>query len=195
MAGSLAGGLTLLRDSLYVRLHDDVERRVGMDSMLSPISLEKAATTTKAEIDLFQAAVSAVTVRRQGYVASGDDWYLNWLTRFRLGRLAEDPRAVKRLSSYLSATPDRQRLTFTNVMANALAESRRAPLVLFRLFPMPSRSSRPWPSRITCCPTPHESSSSTCCLRSAIVTTAAASCWTTAKSAASAAIPSGNSNG
>jgi hypothetical protein len=135
VAGSLAGGLTLLRDLLYVRLHDDVERRVGMDSMLSPVSLEKAATTTKAEIDVFQAAVSAGTVRRQGYGAGGDDWYLNWLARFRLGRLAEDPRAVKRLSSYLSATPDRQRLLFTNVMANSLAESRRAPLVLFRLFP------------------------------------------------------------
>ncbi len=195
VAGSLAGGLTLLRDLLYVRLHDDVERRVGMDSMLSPVSLEKAATTTKAEIDLFQAAVSAATVRQQGYVASGDDWYLSWLARFRLGRLAEEPRAVKRLSSYLSATPDKRRLLFTNVMA------RRWPSPAARLwcssvsFPMPCRSSRPWPSRITCCPTPGESNRSTCCPRSAIVTTAAASCWTTAKNAASAAIPSGNSIG
>jgi hypothetical protein len=38
VAGNLAGGLTLLRDMLYVRVHDDVELRVGMDSMLSPVS-------------------------------------------------------------------------------------------------------------------------------------------------------------
>jgi hypothetical protein len=133
VAGSLAGGLTLLRDLLYVRLHDDVERRVGMDSMLSPVSLEKTARTTKAEIDLFQTAVSSLTVRQQKYL--DDDWYLGWLTRFRLGRLADDPRAAKRLSLYMAATPDRRRLLFTDVMASVLAESRRAPLVLFRLFP------------------------------------------------------------
>jgi hypothetical protein len=135
VTGSLSGGLTLLRDLLYVRVHDDVELRVGMDSMLSPVSVEKTAKTTKAEIDLFQTAVSAIAVRQQGYVSGSDDWYLNWLTRFRLGRLAEDPRVAKRLSTYLAATPDGRRLTFTNVMASALAESRRAPLVLFRLFP------------------------------------------------------------
>jgi hypothetical protein len=39
------------------------------------------------------------------------------------------------LSGYLATTPDGRRLKFTNVMAGALAESRRAPLVLFRLFP------------------------------------------------------------
>ena len=134
-AGSLAGGLTLLRDLLYVRLHDDVELQVGMDSMLSPVSVEKAAKTTKVEIDLFQAAVSAIAARQRGYVSGDGDWYLGWLTRFRLGRLADDPRVTKRLSVYLDATPDRQRLTFTNVMSSVLAESRRAPLVLFRLFP------------------------------------------------------------
>jgi len=136
VAGSLAGGLTLLRDLLYVRLHDDVERRIGMDSMLSPVSVEKTARTTKAEIDIFQIAVSAITVRQQTYTSGGgDDWYLGWLTRFRLGRLSEDPRVAKRLSLYLAATPDRRRLMFTNVMSSVLAESRRAPLVLFRLFP------------------------------------------------------------
>jgi hypothetical protein len=134
VAGSLAGGLTLLRDLLYVRLHDDVERRVGMDSMLSPVSLEKTARTTKAEIDLFQTAVSVLTVQQQKYL--DDDWYLDWLTRFRLGRLAGDPRAAKRLSLYMAATSDRRRLLFTNVMSSVLAESRRAPLVLFRLFPL-----------------------------------------------------------
>jgi hypothetical protein len=135
VAGSLAGGLTLLRDLLYTRLHEDVERRIGEDSMLLPVSPEKTARTTKVEIDLYQVAVSAIAAGEQGYLTSGDDWYLTWLTRFCLGRLCEDARVVKRLSAYLAATPDKRRLMFTNVMASALAESRRAPLVLFRLFP------------------------------------------------------------
>jgi hypothetical protein len=134
VAGNLAGGLTLLRDLLYVRVHDDVELRVGMDSMLSPVSVEKTAKVAKLEIDLYQDAVSAIAVGQQGY-AGGDDWYLKWLTRFRLGRLSEDPRVAKRLSRYLAATPDGRWLAFTNVMASVVAESRRAPLVLFRLVP------------------------------------------------------------
>ena len=135
VAGSLAGGLTLLRDLLYARVHDDVELRVGTDSMLLPVSLEKTAKTTKVEIDLYQAAVSAIAVRQQGYVSGSDDWYANWLVGFHLGRLAEDPRCAKRLATYLTGTPDGRRLTFTNVMARTMAESRRAPLVLFRLLP------------------------------------------------------------
>ena len=134
VAGNLAGGLTHLRDLLYVRVHDDVELRVGMDSMLSPVSVEKTAKVAKLEIDLYQDAVSAIAAGQQGY-AGGDDWYLKWLTRFRLGRLSEDSRVAKRLSRYLAATPDGRRLAFTNVMASVVAESRRAPLVLFRLVP------------------------------------------------------------
>ena len=36
VASSLSAGLTILRDALYARVHDDVERVLGMDSALAP---------------------------------------------------------------------------------------------------------------------------------------------------------------
>ena len=50
---SLCGGLTLIRDAVYARIHTDVERNVGMDSMFSPLSEEKSEQVTKQEIEVF----------------------------------------------------------------------------------------------------------------------------------------------
>jgi hypothetical protein len=132
---SLAHGLTVLRDSLYVRVHDDVVRRVGMDSALSPLSEEKTERTTKLEIEIYQIVVSSLAAASRGYVGSQDDWYLDWLSQIRLGPIRGDGRVAKRLAYYRSKTPDQRRLAFGNVMTAVLPESRRAPLVLFRLLP------------------------------------------------------------
>lgn len=139
VAGSLSGGLTIVRDSLYVRLHEDVQRKVGMDSMLLPVSPEKTEKLTKIEIELFELAVSATTVAERGYVQGDDSWFLPWLTRLRLGRLFDDPRVLKRLATYRAASADAQWRTFSNVLAGVVPESRRAPLVLFRLVPQAVR--------------------------------------------------------
>jgi len=136
VAGSLVGGLNLLRDLLYLRVHPDVERMLGRDSMLTPLSEVKTEKQTKAEIDLYQIAESAATVRQHGYVGTRDDWYLRWLTRLMLGQAPADPNTVKRLDRYVSEPPDARRLTFTDVLASVLSESRQAPLVLFRLVPL-----------------------------------------------------------
>jgi hypothetical protein len=133
IAGSLRGGFLVLRDSLYVRVHDDVQRRVGMDSMLAPISEEKTQRVAKLEIELYEIAVSAALVQDRGYLSTKDEWYVQWLARMRLGQVHDDGRVSKRLAYYLSKTPDDGRLAFSNVLASALPESRRAPLVLFRL--------------------------------------------------------------
>jgi hypothetical protein len=74
----------------------------------------------------------AVATRR--YVGSEDDWYLDWLSQIRLGPIRADGRVAKRLAYYRSKTPDERRLAFGNVLATALPESRRAPLVMFRLL-------------------------------------------------------------
>lgn len=139
VAGSLAGGLTVLRDSLYARMHDDVETMVGRDSMLLPVSDEKTEKLTKAEIELYQIAESAAAARERRYVRTDDEWYLQWLTRLRLGEAQAEARVVDRLTHYRSKTPDGLRLAFTNVLAGALPESSRAPLVLFRLLPLSVR--------------------------------------------------------
>ena len=136
ISGSLAGGLTILRDSLYKRLHEDVQRRMGMDSILAPICEEKSERLAKIEIELYQIAVSAATARAGDYVDSPDGWYWQWLTRLRLGPLQPDAQIAARIEHYLGKSRDEGRLVFTNVMSRALPESRRAPLVMFRLAPL-----------------------------------------------------------
>jgi hypothetical protein len=51
-ATSLGDGLASLRDLLYHRLHEDVERLVGRDTMLMPVSEVKTQRATKLEIEL-----------------------------------------------------------------------------------------------------------------------------------------------
>ncbi len=139
IAGSLAGGLTILRDSLYKRVHEDVQNQHGMDSILAPISEEKSERLAKIEIELYQIAVSAVAAQRGDYADGGAAWYWPWLSRLRLGPSQPDERVSKRVESYLAKTPDQRRLTFTDVLARALPESRHAPLVLFQLLPLAVR--------------------------------------------------------
>jgi hypothetical protein len=135
VAASLVGGLTLLRESLYARIHLDVERVFGTDSMLVPVSKVKTQQRVKAEIEVYQVAESAMAVRQQGYVRADAEWYAGWLARLRLGDAWKEGGRDQRLAHYTSKTPDDRRLSFTDVLARALPESRQAPLVLFRLLP------------------------------------------------------------
>ena len=136
VTGSLAVGLTVLRRSLYLRLHEDVERIVGRDSMLMPVSEKKAEISTKIEIEVYQIAESVAAARQLGCIAEPDDWFGDWLLRLRLGQSPVEPWLRERVAGYLAETPERRRLAFSTVLARTLAESRRAPLVLFQLFPL-----------------------------------------------------------
>jgi hypothetical protein len=136
VAGCLANGLAMLRTSLYVRLHHDVESAFGQDSMLMPISEAKTMELAAEHIEAYQIAESTAAVRQCGYIAEPGDWYLPWLATLRLGERGSVPEVLKRCTAYLSATPDGRRLAFTNISASVLPESRRAPLVLFRLLPL-----------------------------------------------------------
>jgi len=136
---SLSAGLSVLRKSLYLRLHEDVERILGRDSMLMPVSERKAEIVTKTETEIYQIAESAAAARDFGYLAPEGDWYVGWLIRLRLGPSPAEPRADERVADYLGKTPERRWLAFSTVLARVLAESRRAPLVLFHLFPLSVR--------------------------------------------------------
>ena len=136
VCGSLADGLTLLCESVFRRIHQDVEKAVGVDSMLMPVSEAKAQQRTVEEIELFQAAESAAAVGEFGYLSSEDPWYLRWLARLTLGDRAAEPDADERLLRYRSQTSEERRLAFTDALSHTLAESRQAPLVLFRLHPL-----------------------------------------------------------
>ncbi len=131
----LCGGLTLIRDAFFDRVHSDVEIRVGKDSIMLPISEEKTERTTKVEIEAYQVAVSAATADVGGYVNEAD-WYREWLTRLRLGGRDTESRAARRILYYAGKSATDQRLAFSNVLATVLPESASAPLILLRLLPL-----------------------------------------------------------
>jgi hypothetical protein len=135
---SLSDGLTTLRNLLYKRLHDDVERNVGADSMIMPVSDLRAEASTKIEIEIYQIAVSACHAQENRYISNAQ-WYLEWLTRLRLGDNASHLRVHSRLGEYGELAPAERRLHFTDVLVKSLRETGRAPLVLFRLFPLAVR--------------------------------------------------------
>lgn len=136
VASSLNGGLTILKETLYLRLHQDVENLIGMDSMLIPVSEMKTATVTKHEIELYQVAECAATVKSHGLLAASDDWFLTWLIQLRLNVSQPDAPVTARLTDYLARSNEDRAKTFSNVLARTLPESRRAPLVLFQLYPL-----------------------------------------------------------
>jgi hypothetical protein len=135
VAACLAKGLTILREALYLRVYEDVEKNVGRDSMLAPVSESKTEQQSIEEIEVYQAAESAVIAKRAGYVNQAEDWYLPWLIRFRLGERGRNAEIAERCKLYLSKGPDDRRLAFMDALARVLPESREAPLVLFRLSP------------------------------------------------------------
>jgi hypothetical protein len=135
VVAGLSAGLGLLSDHLYLRLHEDVEKACGADSMLVPVSEVKSRAITKTEIGLYQVAESTVAVREGGYLPGDDDWYVNWLAQFRLGESPLGPAHRRTIDAYLSKTLHARTLAFTDVLATVLPESGRAPLVLFALFP------------------------------------------------------------
>lgn len=135
VAESLWTGLGILSKSLYARMHEDVEKELGRDSMLMPVSEVKAMRRTIEEIDVFQAAESTVAAAARGYVSQPETWYPRWLLQLKTDE-AGTSEAIEQVANYISLSPDERRLAFTDVLSRVLAESRRAPLVLFRLAPL-----------------------------------------------------------
>jgi len=136
VARSLCSGLGLLRDLFYARMHFDVEDNFGVDSMLVPVSEIRTQKATKNEIEVFQVVESSWAAAEYGYVTPDDDWYIQWLGRLRLGESFSDGGNAKQVAEYQSKTPDDRRLALIDVLLKVLPESRRAPLVLFRLVPL-----------------------------------------------------------
>lgn len=136
VAAALDTALSSLRDVFYRRLHEDVERMVGKDSMLVPVSEQRTEAATKKQIEAYQIAESHVAAREFGCLSTADDWYLRWLARLRLGTYQADGKLLDQAAIYVSAAFDLRRLMLTDVLAKVQPESRRAPLVLFHLFPL-----------------------------------------------------------
>ena len=176
---SLDSGLLVLRDLLYGRLHYDVEQIVGMDSMLIPLSEAKAQRATKAQIEIYQVVESAWSVQERQYVSS-NDWYVDWLTRFRLGEMAAKEKIQNEIAAYRGMKPDGRRLAFTDVLMRVLPESRKRRWSCSSWCPWQSKSPRRWPSETILRRRNCGSSRDRSCPPSPTAPRATAPCWTTA---------------
>lgn len=136
VAGCLSSGLAILRDLLHRRLYEDVERFVGKDSMLLPVSAMKAQRQLLDEIEGYQIAESVEAARKHRYVSQPDDWYLPWLARLRGGEKGRDARFAEQARTYLAPSADDRRLAFVRAIDRIFPESTRAPLIVFRLLPL-----------------------------------------------------------
>jgi hypothetical protein len=132
-------GLNTLRNLVFQRIHEDVETHVGRDSMLLPIRADESERLAKCEIEAYQVAIAAQTIQERGYLASDLRWCAGWLAELRLGADLEDPKWRRRVRQYVSASEDEQRLSFGRNLETVFPEARRAPLILYRLFPLSIR--------------------------------------------------------
>jgi hypothetical protein len=136
ITNSLVFGLNTLRMLMFRRVHDDVESNLGRDSMLMPVSLSEAKQEACREIEAFQVAVSALEARQHGYLDVDWAWYLRWLAHLRLDEAARDDRWRRRIRYYLRMNEDQRRLEFSRHLERVFPEATRAPLILYRLFPL-----------------------------------------------------------
>lgn len=138
LVNSLSDGLTTVRSLLFARIHDDVQAKFGADSMLMPVSPLKSEQAAQLEIELFALAEAAAHAKARSYI-SDLQWFVAWLADLRLGEHREVPLSRKRIERYLGTDNDRRRLAFSNYLERSYAEARRAPLILYRLFPLSVR--------------------------------------------------------
>ncbi|QDU96840.1 hypothetical protein [Lignipirellula cremea] len=131
---SLTSGLSLLRDQILRRVHDDVQLVGGMDSMIMSVAPSRKRKAALLEIEIYLIAESTLYVERKQSLTD-PRWYAQWLGNLRLPDLFQEPTVQNRLERYLVKTPDERRMKFARVLEKTLPEATRAPLVLYRLIP------------------------------------------------------------
>lgn len=135
---SLSSGLSVLRNLFLTRVHDDVEAYFGVDSMLAPMTLtetRKELYQAKLEIETYNIATAVDEVRQGNYLEGEAEWLSDWLLQLRLGD--DVPEGVQlRLAGYLKRGADEQRLLFAGAIEHTLPEALKAPLIIYRLYPL-----------------------------------------------------------
>ena len=134
IADRLVENLTALRESLFRRVLTR-DKSVSLDSMLLPVSKLRAQQHAAEEVEAFMIAESTDAVRSLELVRNSEPWYADWLTAMRLDSWNPLGNVPERVAGYLKESSDERRLRFSNLLVEAIPEARRAPLVLFRLFP------------------------------------------------------------
>ncbi len=120
VVAGLADGLSLLRELFFERMHGDVERIIGYDSMLLGASAVRSEADTHIEIEIYE-VVEAAAEAAAGQFTSDDEWFCHWLARLRLGMAADKPAIAQRFSFYVGKPPDVRRRTFLGTAAAAVS--------------------------------------------------------------------------
>lgn len=139
VTASLIDGLDVLRERLFERIHKDVEKNVGQDSMLQPLSVEKSEQLANREIESCQISVVALEASGRRYISCDNKWFVSWLAQLRMGEQLKEAKWRRRVRRYLAMSDDDFRLEFSRKLENVFPEARLAPLILYRLFPLSVR--------------------------------------------------------
>lgn len=133
----LQSGLTQLRDLLAARLHIDVERQFGVDSMVAPLNLShelRQLQSAGVATDAYAAVLVADEAAARHYVDRPEEWLLDWILALRFGDRAAEIRRDE-VDPYRVLSDKGRRLRFIAELQEAVPESLRTPPVLFHLFP------------------------------------------------------------
>jgi hypothetical protein len=133
----LQSGLSQIRDLLLARLHLDVERQFGVDSMIAPVSLSHELAQMQNAgivIDAFDAVLAGDEIAARGYVDNPEGWLSDWLLALRFGNRGPEFRQTH-VEPYLGLADSARRLRFVSTLQRVVPESIRTPPVLFLLYP------------------------------------------------------------
>ncbi len=140
IAQQLAAGLGKLTDAMFTRIHADVEREFGVDSMLMPLSELKSEQLARREIGVYQLVESSAHATERGYVSGDGSWYTPCLIQLLLGQSPDAVEIADPLEAYreIDSLAERRR-QFSNRLETALPEARRMPLVAYQLLPLATK--------------------------------------------------------
>jgi hypothetical protein len=136
IVASLTAGLDRLAVLMIDRVATEPEMKFGVDSMIMPRMVLSGHVAAGLEIELFQAVESADAAHKSRYLPETDDWYLRWLAKARLPDRCHEPAVIARLAVYRAKPSAARRLAFETALDRALPQAVRAPVVLYRLFPL-----------------------------------------------------------
>lgn len=134
IVNSLSNGLNTIRDLLFQRIHLDVERYFGMDSMSIPLSLDRSEYNAKAEIDIWQIVEASEYACDAGFVTDRT-WARKWLGDLRLGGSFGNGPVTNRVSEYLELDEDDRKRHFASSLEKVYPEARKSPLIIYQLMP------------------------------------------------------------
>jgi hypothetical protein len=122
---SLWAGLTTLRKLLLARLHAD-----SKSFAVAKREFRRAAE----EIEIYSLLVVVAEVEHSRYTNGDLAWIRDWLLQLRFGDKV-DPAIVKSMRRYDQQNDGQRRRMFSSFLEQAFPEGRKAPLIIYRLFP------------------------------------------------------------